>query len=116
MNKQNKKSGRKKQYKPKENLIGRRFGRLVVDDIYYKNKKGKWFWWCICDCGKRYPVSHSNLIHKLVRSCGCSRKGYMVDNWKAFPGNKATIYKKQLDFHEATSPLQNMEDDSFDET
>ena len=54
-----------------ENLIGKRFGRLVVfeKDLNYKNK-----WLCKCDCGNVTSVFASNLKRGLTQSCGCYHK------------------------------------------
>lgn len=61
-----------------ENLVGRRFGRLVVLDYAYaerkstKYRKGYWHYWdCICDCGKLCTVKGRDLRRGGVKSCGC---------------------------------------------
>lgn len=55
------------------NLVGRRFGMLVVlsrADYIHKNKPR---WLCNCDCGKEVIRVQSSLINGDTISCGCSR-------------------------------------------
>lgn len=68
----------------KENLIGRRFGKLlVVSDSDEVNKRGyKLKVNCICDCGNTCSVSKGALKGKngiSTKSCGCLKKTHFVD-------------------------------------
>lgn len=66
------------------NLIGKRFGKLVVvdkaDSLFYKNEKYKSGfmeirrWKCKCDCGNFVDVRGSRLCQGITQSCGCLRK------------------------------------------
>lgn len=61
------------------NLIGQRFGRLVVkaradDYIDPKSGKHKSRWLCDCDCGNEKIVEGRNLTNGKVVSCGCYHK------------------------------------------
>jgi hypothetical protein len=51
-------------------LIGRRFGRLVVTTFAYK-KGGRIFWNCKCDCGNTTSIRGDHLKSGNTRSCGC---------------------------------------------
>lgn len=62
-----------------KNLIGQRFGRLVVieradDYIIPSNKKHTTRWLCQCDCGNTTYVTGSNLKNGKIISCGCYKK------------------------------------------
>lgn len=57
----------------KENLIGKRFGKLVVESVGEATKYG-YKWNCICDCGKKISVLTSNLNSGNTKSCGCFQK------------------------------------------
>lgn len=61
--------------KPKQNLVGLRFGRLVVleqtEDYIYPNGKHRTQWLCQCDCGNIVPVEQYNLKCGNSKSCGC---------------------------------------------
>lgn len=52
-----------------KNLIGKRFGRLLV--IERSQRKNGTYWKCRCDCGCEKDVISGNLISGKVVSCGC---------------------------------------------
>jgi len=53
-----------------ENLVGKRFGKLVVLKKS-KSKFNKAHWLCKCDCGKETIASTSGLKSGHTQSCGC---------------------------------------------
>lgn len=55
----------------KEDLVGQRFGRLMVIEDTYKRKFGSVIWKCLCDCGKITEVMATNLKNGSTQSCGC---------------------------------------------
>lgn len=59
----------------KVDLIGRRFGRWVVESyagITNTGRNSKWN--CVCDCGTRRSVRSPVLTSGESKSCGCLRK------------------------------------------
>ena len=54
-----------------DNLIGLRFGKLVVIDKEPSDKNGHSKWLCKCDCGESKVVSGTNLKTGKIVSCGC---------------------------------------------
>jgi hypothetical protein len=63
----------------KHDLIGQRFGRLVVvQDLGRKSSANgkRWYyhWSCCCDCGSSTIASGDNLRAGHVQSCGCHRR------------------------------------------
>ena len=53
-------------------LIGQRFGRLVVVDKCGKDKNGKnTIWLCKCDCGGTTRATSTHLRNGHTQSCGC---------------------------------------------
>lgn len=61
-----------------ENLIGQRFGFLIVveraeDHISCSGRK-RIRWRCLCDCGKYTNVLATNLKQGNIISCGCYKK------------------------------------------
>lgn len=53
-------------------LIGQRFGRLlVVDETKPLREHCGRYWECVCDCGKHIVKREKNLIQGNTRSCGC---------------------------------------------
>jgi hypothetical protein len=68
------------------NMVGKRFGNLVVDSFlgYKKDKccKGRSYWHCKCDCGGTIDVVQDRLVSGNVKSCGClknKRRSNFVD-------------------------------------
>jgi hypothetical protein len=62
------------------NLIGEKFGRLVVISEA-KKKDNQWhtYWNCQCDCGNISIIPTGSLKRGLTRSCGCLRKEQYKD-------------------------------------
>jgi len=54
-------------------LIGQRFGMLVVVAQAESSATGKRRWVCKCDCGNVHTVIGSSLIQGSTVSCGCRR-------------------------------------------
>lgn len=54
------------------NLIGERFGKLIVISRVGK-KRSYATWKCICDCGNMPIISSNKLRSGWTRSCGCLR-------------------------------------------
>lgn len=52
-------------------LIGKRFGRLVVVKLVGKNKQRNCDWLCMCDCGEKRVISSRYLRDGDTKSCGC---------------------------------------------
>ena len=63
------------------NLIGRRFGSLVVKRRQGWDGSKNAVWLCQCDCGNRVPERGTNLTAGLVHSCGC-QKGKLISETK----------------------------------
>lgn len=55
----------------REDLTGRRFGRLTVIEFYDHNKYGQPIWSCECDCGNTKIITGSELRSGSTSSCGC---------------------------------------------
>lgn len=51
-------------------FVGKRFGRLIVDSRDFSDKSTTRFN-CTCDCGNKVKVLIRNLSHKITASCGC---------------------------------------------
>lgn len=60
--------------KNKSNLIGMRFGRLIVNkELPSVGGKGI-MWECLCDCGSVIKVFSNSLICGNTKSCGCLQR------------------------------------------
>ena len=56
-----------------KNLLGQRFGKLVVIKYAGKEKRGRSLWLCQCDCGNQKVIPARHLLHNDAKSCGCSQ-------------------------------------------
>lgn len=105
----------------KLNLIGQRFGKLVVvKKSEKKGNKGASYWECLCDCGKQITKAGSALKNSSFLSCGCyshrqskesktriytiwsnmKRRCFNTKNkqFKHYGGRGITIFSDWLDF------------------
>ena len=53
------------------NLLGQRFGRLIVIERAPNNPRHQAMWKCVCDCGKEVVVESGHLRSGHTQSCGC---------------------------------------------
>lgn len=58
--------------KRQDEMIGRRFGKLVVE-AFDRYEGGFSFWRCRCDCGGEKVVNRKYLMNGHTFSCGCQR-------------------------------------------
>lgn len=83
-----------------KNLIGLKFGKLIVVDFVGINKNGRRLWKCNCECGNTTNVSGSLLVNGTTSSCGCliGKKYKNVDVVKEaieepFGKSRTSLYK-----------------------
>ena len=84
----------------KKNIIGERFGKLVVikESPYKSPHHLNVYWECLCDCGNVSIVNGSNLRSGRTQSCGClASKGELKIN-KILNANKIK-YESQKTFN-----------------
>lgn len=71
-------------FKENRDLIGRRFGKLTVEEFVGHKKKGReeeTYWLCHCDCGHYTTVTTRNLCSGHTKSCGCLKLESMPPAW-----------------------------------
>ena len=61
----------KRELKEKQNITGKRFGRLVAVEFRYYNDNHDDCWLFKCDCGNEKIMPAANVKWCRVRSCGC---------------------------------------------
>jgi hypothetical protein len=85
--------------KPRLDLLGERFGRLVVLELarrhQYQGGHTSLFWRCRCDCGQIREVTTCHLRNGRTLSCGClnrerniarsTKHGFLVGRGKLRP-------------------------------
>lgn len=59
----------------KTNLLGKRFGQLLVIERSHQNGSGKTYWICICSCGNITKTFGYMLKSGHTTSCGCRKRG-----------------------------------------
>lgn len=85
-NKERKIQGIKRWHKKKwtkDELIGRRFGKLTVHSFSHKGRNGMRNWICLCDCGNTVVRNTGRLQDRFDSNCGCEKglykHGHCVD-------------------------------------
>lgn len=82
--------------KPRKDLSGQRFGRLVVirqgEDYVSPSNKHRTQWQCQCDCGNTVLVEQSNLIRGNSNSCGCLNLDNIVDRSTIHGDRRSRLY------------------------
>ena len=58
-------------FKKAPDLVGRKFGRLLVLRRNGSSKAKKALWLCVCDCGGTASVITHDLLSGHTQSCGC---------------------------------------------
>lgn len=66
-----------------QNLVGKRYGRLVVTEFAYTKTRIGSFWVCKCDCGKEKIVRRGPLVSFRTLSCGCLAQENKIKNMQA---------------------------------
>lgn len=79
------------------NMVGQRFGRLVVVVEDPETKHGDRKWLCGCDCGETAVVRQKDLKSGNTSSCGClHREATSAANTRhgdCRPGRRSPLYK-----------------------
>ena len=121
------------------NLVGQRFGRLLVTHDGGRDKKKNILWACQCDCGSSTLAHAYDLAASKVASCGCLRRevtsrnhsthrmrhtrayeswaGMLARcrnnakaNWKHYGGRGVTVYGGWLSFEAFYADMGNPPD------
>lgn len=89
--------------KPRKNIIGQKFGSLMVIKLVRQSNWGDWRYRCQCDCGTYTEVGGANLRKGAVKSCGCLRFKYIEAGTKY--GDLTVIRKQGKDSYGAIKYL-----------
>ena len=86
---------------PVKNILGCKYGRLLVIKRAKNNKYGDAMWFCKCDCGNEVITLGSNLRSGHSRSCGCIQKEVASkmgnETWSERFGHKP-VWNKSLKY------------------
>ena len=79
----------------KENLLGKRFGKLVVIDELPNGKNFRTRWKCQCDCGNISETGSADLKSGHTKSCGCYGKEVLLARITKHGKSKELSYKRE---------------------
>ena len=85
-----------------KNLVGQRFGKLVVLHDSGKRKKNRVVWTCQCDCGKIVDRISDSLVQKDSVSCGCCTQSIGSVNIEQILINNNILYEIEKTFPDCT--------------
>lgn len=92
----------------KKNLIGQRFGRLVViKESPIRTTNGQVCWVCQCDCGNTVEVRSGNLQSGNTSGCGCGRVGNKNARKYGFEVPKRLVHIYSAMKHRCNNPNNN---------
>ena len=84
-----------KDFKPRTNPVGKRYGRLLVTG--FSHKVGRLYYYnCLCDCGKEVVKSSTYLFHPQTfphQSCGCWHREVNIKASQTHKMSKTPTYK-----------------------
>lgn len=73
-------------------LIGKRYERLSVKNIFGKDNHGN-VYECVCDCGNIVYIPRRSLVGKNTMSCGCLRKEMTIKRTKKHGERHTRLYR-----------------------
>lgn len=73
----------------KVEMIGRRFGRLIVLSEDKRDSQGIIYYKCLCDCGNQKIIKGTSLRAGTTKSCGCYNREIIT---KINPDYKKKLY------------------------
>lgn len=89
-------------YENADNLIGQRFGKLVVIERA-ESRRGRACWKCQCDCGNIKEVCSMELKRGETLSCGCIRSSFGETKIASILDEAGIIYKREYEFKDLVS-------------
>jgi len=89
-----------------EDLVGKRFSRLVVVSYSHADRHGNHHWNTVCDCGNTQAVFSGCLKNGNTKSCGCLKKelasarcslvGPLHPSWKSDKTDEERIQRRRV--------------------
>lgn len=79
-------------------MIGRRFGKLIVLSQESKDSDGSWNYLCQCDCGNQKIVNGVSLRNGATCSCGCLNSSIGETNINNILVQNNIVFKREYSF------------------
>lgn len=73
-------------------MIGKKYGRLTVLEVFKVNNRIKCK--CICDCGTIKDIQKYHLLSGATKSCGCLQKQILLKNIIKHNGKGTSLYNR----------------------
>ncbi len=80
---------------PKNDIAGKRFGRLTVAEINGRSKDQGAMWSATCDCGTVVSVRRSSLVAGHSKSCGCLKKDSLTKRVGKLTSARLTMLQRR---------------------
>ncbi len=77
------------------NISNKKFGRLTAISFSHIFK-GRHYWNCLCNCGKKVTIQKNNLLRENTKSCGCLQKETVSSLFTKHGMSKTPIYYSWL--------------------
>jgi hypothetical protein len=101
------------------NLIGQRYGKLVVvkqaDNYVSPGGKRARRWACVCDCGGKTTVSTNDLRSGNTKSCGCRRREACIERSKHGHARRGRHTREYASYQMAKDRCTNQNCKRFDD-
>ncbi|MFP3727538.1 HNH endonuclease [Priestia filamentosa] len=80
-----------------QEMLGSRFGRLVVvEKSTNQASNGNFFWICLCDCGNTTEARRRNLVEGTTQSCGCLQSELTSNRMKQITGKNHPNWNSEI--------------------
>ncbi len=100
-------SGKKKNGRPAIELLGQRFGRLLVVARVENDKRvDRPTWLCKCDCGQDVTLFGGALRQGRNKSCGCFRRDRMGAMFRSHGKSKTRAYTMFYDARKRAAKME----------
>ncbi|MCF8890638.1 HNH endonuclease [Priestia megaterium] len=95
-------------------MLGQRFGRLVViEKSTNQASNGSFYWICRCDCGNTKEVRRRNLIEGIAQSCGCLKSELTSNRMKQITGENHPNWNPEITHEERELKRQTPENKAW---
>ena len=75
-----------------ENLIGKKFNSLTVQDFIYVPKHNRYMLKCKCDCGTVKYIRSNRVINGYTKTCGCQNIGIRANDMFGITRKEPHLY------------------------
>lgn len=74
-------------------MVGRRFGRLTVEQLdTFRKKTNRRYWLCRCDCGRVTSANTTDLKSGKCKSCGCLKAEWLKNHATLHGESRTKLY------------------------